>query len=521
MNECLTWAALSDKAAVGEELSAEEQLYLRSHPTQCAACATEASLWLDLGGVLEDPERLTATPGGLEPGPVGAPQRRLTRSAINRIWSTVRARPLLASVASGGLVAAAAIVVVVARPSAESTSLGHVRASAASGRGTAAPQLAPMPMAARLAFVTGETSVDNHAGVAGETLATGSVISVSSGQACALAPPGVTVCLDEGSKLSIEKLETTQRRFRLHSGHVVAHLDPQPPGGSFGFETPAGSVVAKGTVFSLRTDGSNVTLRVHEGTVLNSRGSETSAYAAPSAALLSSARPSHAMDEVGSADERLIDLAQYFSDASQAMLTVAAAGGSSVLLGDFSLGMTPLSALVRPGDYRMEVSRPGLASIIERLSFEPGSRVARTYEASAEPTASGNEGTKRERGVGASSATGLLEQARELRSGRKYKQANSVYQRLLRDYPGSAEARVALVSLGELQLSQMGDAAGALRSFDAYLRGGGGLSQEASYGRIRALRQLGRANEARAASDAFLRAYPTSVQASTLRKEKF
>lgn len=520
MNECLTWAALSDKAAVGEQLTAEEQLCLRSHPTQCAACATEARLWLDLGGVLEEPERLTAARRGLERA-AGGPRKGLTRSPINRIWSSVRARPLFAAVASAGLVAAAAIVAVVTRPSTESPAVGHGGASAASSGRTATPQHAPVPMAARLAFVTGETWVDQHAGVAGETLAIGSVISVSSGQACALVPPGVSVCLDEGSKLSIKQLETIQRRFRLHSGHVVAHLDPQPPGGSFGFETPAGSVVAKGTVFSLQTDGSNVMLRVHEGTVLNSRGSETSAFAAPSAALLSSARPSHPMDEVGSADGRLIDLAKYFNDASQAMLTVAAAGGSSVLLGDFSLGMTPLSALVRPGDYRMEVSRPGLASIIERLTFEPGSRIARMYEAGAEPTTSGKEASKRERSVRASSAAALLEQARALRSGRKYKQASSVYQRLLREYPGSAEARVALVLLGELQLSQLGDAVGALRSFDAYLRGGGGLSQEARYGRIRALRQLGKVDEARAASDAFLRAYPTSVQASTLRKEHF
>ena len=72
----------------------------------------------------------------------------------------------------------------------------------------------------------------------------------------------------------------------------------------------------------------------------------------------------------------------------------------------------------------------------------------------------------------------------------------------------------------QLQLSQLGNAAGAVRSFDAYLRIGGPLSQEASYGRIRALRQLGRWSDARAASDAFIAAYPKSVQAAALRKER-
>ena len=55
------------------------------------------------------------------------------------------------------------------------------------------------------------------------------------------------------------------------------------------------------------------------------------------------------------------------------------------------------------------------------------------------------------------------------------------------------------------------------RSFDAYLRSGGGLVQEARYGRIRALRKLGRASEERAAIARFIADYPKSVQAASLR----
>ena len=82
--------------------------------------------------------------------------------------------------------------------------------------------------------------------------------------------------------------------------------------------------------------------------------------------------------------------------------------------------------------------------------------------------------------------------------------------------PRSAEARASLVSLGELQLSQLAEPAAALRSFDAYLAAGGALAQEARYGRIRALRRLGRADAAREATAAFLRDYPGSAQARTL-----
>jgi tetratricopeptide (TPR) repeat protein len=366
--------------------------------------------------------------------------------------------------------------------------------------------------------------------VAGQALAVGAVISVGTGQACVLVPPGVSVCLDHATDLAVEKLEAGVRRFRLRAGHVVAHLDPQPAGASFGFETPGGAVIAKGTVFSLRTDGSTVTLRVHEGTVLNSQGAETNAYRAPSTARLAQRQPARISDDELSADAHLIELAKYFGDHSRETLLVTAASGSGVLLDGLSLGMAPISALIAPGSYPMEVSKPGFVPIVERLTFEPGSRIVRDYAATAElSTTGGKQATPSAQapeprevvalGAGSPSAAMLLEQARTLRASGKYREANGVYQRLLRNHAGSSEARVALVSLGELQLSQLGDARAALRSFDSYLEIGGALRQEASYGRVRALRQLGRQTEARVAIQAFIRSYPNSVQAATLRKE--
>jgi outer membrane protein assembly factor BamD (BamD/ComL family) len=86
-------------------------------------------------------------------------------------------------------------------------------------------------------------------------------------------------------------------------------------------------------------------------------------------------------------------------------------------------------------------------------------------------------------------------------------------------YPSSAEAVASTVSLGDVNLA-LGDAAGALASFDAYLARGGPLTQEARYGRIRALELLGRSVEADRAADEFVRLYPNSVQARSLRKPR-
>jgi TolA-binding protein len=512
MNDCVTWASLSDKVAIGEAISPEDRLFLRSHLGGCSACAAEAELWETLGKVLEEPERLASWPSEANAQP--------TRRGWLGRWSErgdfpKRSRPLLAGAV---LLAAAAGAIVWALPNQQPPAAPAQPMTRASGE----PRPATAPAragGARLALAAGEILVDRRAAVAGEWLARGALLTVEEGQACVLVPPGVTACLEAGTKLTIETLEPTRRRFRLHEGHVVAHLDRQPLGSTFGFETAAGSVVAKGTVFSLKTDGVAVTLRVHEGVVLNDQGKQAMPYEAPSAALLSpGSAPSRASD-VAEMDSRLVDLAKYFNDRAQSSLVVTAATGSSVTLSDFQLGVAPVSALVLPGQYRMEVARAGFASIVEQLKVEPGVLVSRSYEATPElGEASGRRSAKTAR-PNMSTAAQLLERARELRADGRYREAHGAYQQLLREHAATAEARVALVSLGELQLSQLGDAKGALRSFDAYLRGGGALRQEASYGRVRALQRLGRASEARAAADAFVSAYPKSVQAATLRKE--
>jgi TolA-binding protein len=92
-----------------------------------------------------------------------------------------------------------------------------------------------------------------------------------------------------------------------------------------------------------------------------------------------------------------------------------------------------------------------------------------------------------------------------------------LYRDLLRDHPDAAEASAARVTLGRLLLDD-GDAEGALRSFDAYLRGGdGALREEAMVGRARVLGRLGRDGEERGAWSALLQSYPQSIHAERAR----
>jgi hypothetical protein len=74
------------------------------------------------------------------------------------------------------------------------------------------------------------------------------------------------------------------------------------------------------------------------------------------------------------------------------------------------------------------------------------------------------------------------------------------------------------VSLGELSLSSLNDPLAALAAFDSYLARGGALSQEAAFGRIRALRALRRTPEERTAIERFVARYPNVPQSRVLRE---
>jgi hypothetical protein len=508
MNDrCQAWMALSDRVAAGEPVTASELSFQREHGSSCNACRGETRLWNALQGALDDPTLLTT--------PLAAASRDQGSSGLPPRWSPqrwtngARARLALLAALSGALVSA----LVLWKQSATSR----------------APEPASKPaiVHARMAFVSGDARINQRPATAGQQLVIGDLLEVTSGHACLLVPPAVTVCANERTTLVVEKLGV-ERRLGLRRGHALAKLEPQPAGTSFGFETDAGTLVAKGTVFAVEvTPLGGAVLRVHEGTVVSQRGSRRQAFVAPAAARLAGTPEAEALGgENAARDTRLIQLAGIWPETANCTLDVSAApqAGDVALDGTF-LGRTPLTALVRAGNYRLTLERHGFAPIAERVATRPSDRIVRNYELSPLPDSSAVSAMAQPvaRSVAvaapapAASAAALLSQARELRAAGRFAEARSAYARLVAQHPRSDEARAALVSLGELQLTQFGDARAALKSFDSYLRSGGGLAQEARYGRIRALRKLGRHAEERAAIERFVADYPRSVQSSSLR----
>jgi tetratricopeptide (TPR) repeat protein len=134
---------------------------------------------------------------------------------------------------------------------------------------------------------------------------------------------------------------------------------------------------------------------------------------------------------------------------------------------------------------------------------------ARVTNGAPPPSAGGAQGASQDQ---------MLEQAQALRASGEFRRAVELYQRIHELNPGSASGRAALVAQGELRLSSLGDPQGALAAFNAYLARGGALSQEASFGKARALRALGRRAEERQTIEQFIATYPEAPQSRVLRR---
>jgi hypothetical protein len=173
----------------------------------------------------------------------------------------------------------------------------------------------------------------------------------------------------------------------------------------------------------------------------------------------------------------------------------------------------PAPRPLRAGEsLRLGAAKPSTLTSEERerdLALLPVElRAAHPNESAPSPSAS----------APASTPEALLQQALALRAQGQFRRAAEVYRQIYEAGPGSAAGGAALVSLGEISLSSLNDPRAALAAFDAYLALGGALSQEAAFGRIRALRALGRTADERTAIERFVARYPKVPQSRVLRE---
>ena len=109
-----------------------------------------------------------------------------------------------------------------------------------------------------------------------------------------------------------------------------------------------------------------------------------------------------------------------------------------------------------------------------------------------------------------------LSAANDLRRKSQWQAAEAAYRDIAAHYPRTPEAIVAQLAAAELRLDHLGDAAGALRLYQAVPRSNA-LGVEALFGISRAYRVLGDLAAESAALRSLLDAYPTSLQADGAR----
>jgi hypothetical protein len=326
---------------------------------------------------------------------------------------------------------------------------------------------APVPRVGFIEAASGDVHVNGAPAQAGTEVTLGARIDVTQGRAClAFDSDRARSCLDADTTLVVEKVDPKLRVLNLAKGTVVTALDRVSKGHQFVVSSHGAKATVTGTVFSVTapTKTHAVLVRVHEGSVK----AEAPAVSRPVTRF-------HELD-LGTDHLTQVDLGVRDHELELVGMRVARA--------------QPMAP--RPPVLRLQPPAPVAPSA---STSEPGAPV---------PIASAAE---------------MLANARKLRASGNSAGAADAYRKLMGAHPKSAEANAALLSLAELQLGPLGDPAGALRSYDGYLRSGGGLSQEARYGRIMALRRLGRAGEERAAIEQFVQAYPNSVQARALKQK--
>jgi hypothetical protein len=307
----------------------------------------------------------------------------------------------------------------------------------------------------------------------GRRIEDGEVVTVGEDGALFSMDGRIALLARRGSRLRV-RAEANRIDVRLEAGAILANVDPTAHAPGLIVATPAGRVEVTGTVFTVFADSAGSVVEVFRGSVDVSAGANHTGVVAGEAL-----------------------------DTRAGELAIAADRVGSVLLGADAI----LEMVQGRGAAQAEIGM--FDGLFDRGNPVPSGASAAT--ASAAGAIGG-----RPRSGAPVTARQLLEAARAARKNHDWKGAADEYRTLVQRFPDAGEAGVALVDLGSIQLDRLGQPEAALASFDRYLRtnGTGSLAAEASWGRAKALKALGRAQEEKAALVAFVARFPDSFQAA-------
>lgn len=269
------------------------------------------------------------------------------------------------------------------------------------------------------------------------------------------AAPGTALWIEDSADVVEGHNDRNGAHFHLDRGRVVAEVGDNDPGYRFVVETPSVLVEALGTIFSVEVgpDGREI-VRVTEG---------------------------------------LVDVL----DATSRQPLGQVSAGQEMVVGDPVPETVTWETLERDLDV-LDLPQPQANDVVALVA--PEAPVEEPPLSLPEIAAS----TLPEEAVAVADTRGtddnlalLTSLAHAHQRAGEYQSACSVYQRIIDTHPDSAAARNGLVTLGQIELSALGQPVQALQRFDRYLTQAptGVLAEEARIGRVRALTQLGQAPE--------------------------
>ncbi len=393
----------------------------------------------------------------------------------------------------------------------------------------APPSLEELETHGHILLVAGEVTSKEHTAQVGSSFGPGDSLTTAHGRAVADLPTGIMLLLSPYTRIESVRHDDKGIGVRLVKGRVLASVDPGRKGQTFSVITREGRIEVKGTIFSVTANEKSVTASVLRGEVdlveqnrkRRLRMSEETALGSSNVESISKAAEEKLQGEV-----RVIEMLEYGDNSVIDIQSVPK--GADVAIDGTVFGMTPLSASIRPGHRRLALSMEGHEGVKELLSAGADTRQSRIFDLTAQPATESDEPEKSDDKNRTSPHTGaaatsdpkesqsklLFEKIKETRSSGNWLATARSYEELIRLYPSSDEARVSLVSLGEIQLEKLGNPAMALKSFNNYLRksGNGILAQEALYGKANAHRALNQTRDERDALLRFLERFPTAIQ---------
>jgi hypothetical protein len=536
------WEELTEREALGETLTDEEDAFCRAFEERDELAAREADL-------LDEMAMLDAAPDPRSGALVDAALKQLADedAELARIDTTPARRAPSARTAmwlgaAGAVAAAAALGLAVTRETPESQ---------------AAQEVEQPSSRVELVFASGDVHIGAQDGTklklgtklgtkltGGSLLEEGSRIEVGDGAACFAMDPGIDVCLGAQSQVRLTQVTKASRRLDLLAGEVGVQLQPQPEGSRLSVVADGVWSTAVGTAFTVTRDpveGVHTTVLHGKVRVGKSGDGEQLVVAHQQARMRARETEVTALTRSDEASRwALLQPTSLWSDPVAATLEVRGSGDATAeaLLDGEVIGIAPLSTLVPIGRHRLVVRIDGRVALERELVAVAGERIdvqvpAPPHPDTTEPDATEPDTTstagRSTRTVSetptaltpnkpASSPAAMLAQARRLIRKGRYAEAARQYDSIRKTFPHSPEAKTVLVPLAQLELERIGRPERALTHAERYLQSGGVLAQEARIARIRALRALGQASQEAKAIEEFLRRHPDSLRTRRLEQ---